>query len=139
MAKPTRTLSRVCVAVGSAAKYRENRLRGYYATESHVPLVKDYLEACARVYKIDLNKKVTITREEDRDLWWKLQNGPYPYTPRDDGQLLERVCYDLSMTQREVEAMCASLRKANTVDDLKKIKIPIQSEEKLSKDRYDRR
>jgi len=122
-ALPSRSLGKICVATGSAELARANRLKGYYVTEKHVPLVGDYIRAVARVYRVDLDDTASITREQDRDLWYKVKAGPIPYVVGDEDMLRDLVCSDLKLTLLELEGCIKALREAKTIEDISQVKI----------------
>jgi len=125
LSRPSRCLRRMPVSVSGLAKDLPNRLRGYYVTESHVPLVGDYFRAVGRVYGIALDVKCTVTYEEDRDLFHKLKRGVIPYSPGDDSSLMDSVCRDLALAQHEVSDIITKLQNANTRQELSDIFIDL--------------
>nr|APG76507.1 hypothetical protein 1 [Hubei noda-like virus 19] len=134
MARPSRTLPRVCVCVGPAVLKRADRLRGYWTTEYHVPVVSEYLQACSRVYKIDLT--VAVDRAKDRNLWYRSQEGTVPALPTDREMLNASVCKDLDITPSELQQVVAKLKAVKTLSDLENIKLHIKSEMKLDESKF---
>jgi len=128
MALPSKVLQKLPVCIGKAAEHRADRLRGYYVTEKHVPVISDYIRAAARAYKIDLTREpedLEGLRLRDRDLFYKMSHGPYPCEVADEQVLLTAVCADLSLSEVEVEKLVTQLRAVTTVKDFEHIRVAL--------------
>lgn len=128
MALPSKVLLKLPVCIGKSEEHRADRLRGYYVTERHVPVVSDYIRAAARAYKIDLNKEpenLEMLRLKDRDLYYKITHGPYPCEVADEQALLTAVCADLSLSEVEVEKLVTQLRAVTTIKDFEHIRVAL--------------
>jgi len=126
MGLPSKVLPKLPVTLSDLPQNIIDRFRGYYVTERHVPLVKEYIEAVARVMKFSLEispearEKLFVT---DKDLYHRIRHGPFPYEESDETALLNNVCLDLNLTQDEVQQRCAALVQAKTIEDFDNIKI----------------
>lgn len=126
MGLPSKVLPKLPVTLSELPQNIIDRFRGYYVTERHVPLVKEYIEAVARVLNFPLEitpearEKLFVT---DKDLYHRVRHGPFPYSESDEEALLNNVCLDTNLTRLEVQQRCAALVQAKTLADFDLIKI----------------
>lgn len=126
LALPSTSLSKLPVTLNELPQSLVDRFRGYFVTEKHVPIVREYIEAVARVkgFALTFSKKdLEKLRDSDKDTYYRVSAGPYPYEAHDDTVIMDRVCTDLRLTQREVEERCDALRSIKNVEDFDKILI----------------
>jgi len=128
------------------------KMEGYFTTDSHVPFLREFLLVVSkRIYGYDLGKRrfqLTEVAEDgsvrmtkagaklhalDRDTFYRMAAGPYPYEPSDDALLMESVAAELGFdgvahAQRWLEAWKAAANESEdprkTWEELEKFHFP---------------
>lgn len=98
------------------------KIMGYIAVDPETPLLVDYARALVRVYKYDINnRKVLKHMNNDRDIVYKYNMGPYPYSRGEDQTALRVIAEQFDVDPCTITSMCDRLRAALTPEDIKNI------------------
>jgi hypothetical protein len=120
------------------------KLRGYWTTDRNTPIVGAYIQAIANMYKVSLteigdgNPVISDDQinsldpederrkiyEQDRELFYKIAGGPYPYDENDRELQYECVAADYGMTGNELFAFDKDLRTRSTWRDIQGMMLP---------------
>jgi len=125
---PTRTGSSFCKIGKALAKLSvcasrdvdkyALKLRGYWQNDKHTPLVGAWIQAVANMYSIELKDvnedELTALHEHDREMYWKLYNGAFPYDENAEDVQYECVAADYGMTAAELMEFDNGLRAETT-------------------------
>jgi hypothetical protein len=135
MSGPLKVLKRACVVNKRNPTAFSDRVNGYLVTDSHVPLVSDYLEALKRIYKLGDSG---VHDDMEHDMKWRFRKGPFPVTETcEDRRLREAyVAGALQMLPSDMAKLRYRLRIAQSVQDLVDIKIWTPAMEKPDFDFY---
>jgi hypothetical protein len=124
---PIKVLQRVCVVLRNDDRALQDKINGFLITESHVPLVSNYLKAVKRIYKL----RDGFSNDVEHDVSFRVHQGGYPVDDSvvADFLLRDAIAKHLDLTGVELESICTALDHAQTIDDLINIKINVKSSE----------
>jgi hypothetical protein len=150
--KPTGTLASYADVVNATRKISVARnidlekyvmkLRGYWTTDSKTPVIREYLTAVARIYKVELrsyegiveldedgspvlSKEMAHLLTTDRDMFYRVAGGPYCVTDEDIPLMLEAIAPQVNFgSSSELESWLASLAECETWEELDAFQLP---------------
>jgi len=118
------------------------KLHGYWTTDSKTPGIREYLIAVARVYDVNLqcydgivevdemgrpvlSEEMAHLLANDKDMFYRVANGPYDVTDEDVPMMLEAIAPQLNFeSSAEFEAWIAALAECATWEELDSFQIP---------------
>jgi len=118
------------------------KLHGYWTTDSKTPGIREYLIAVARLYDVDLqcydgivevddmgrpvlSEEMAYLLANDKDMFYRVANGPYDVTDEDVPMMLEAIAPQLNFeSSAEFEAWLAALAECATWEELDSFQIP---------------
>lgn len=134
-----RSLRKLCtVTAGPGASKKELALKlrlkveGSKITDSHVPVLREYLGALERVYKLAdvkaTRREMAAAEKQDASYRHKKAVGPYPTAPGDEDVLLPSVARELGISVEEACLLVSKLNEVNTESDLAALAMPAEVE-----------
>lgn len=117
------------------------KLRGYWTTDSKTPVISQYLKCVARMYNVELiayegieydDNGLPILSEEmsqllatDRDMFYRVANGPFSVTDEDVPMMLEAIAPQVNFdSSADLEGWLAILERCKTWEDLDDMQLP---------------
>ena len=118
------------------------KLRGYWTTDSKTPGISHYLTAVARIYQMDLTRyqgiieyddagnpvlsnEMSLLFARDRDMFYRVINGPYNVDDSDIPMMLEAVATQIGYDNTsEASAWLDALSRCSTWEELDEFQIP---------------
>ena len=98
------------------------KLLGYLAVDPYTPLLSHYVRAAFRVYGYDVNnERVRKLMNRDRDLVWKVDQGPFPYDAGDNNNVLRVIAHMFDVDPSTIQSLCDRLDAARTPQDMQSI------------------
>nr|APG76211.1 hypothetical protein [Beihai noda-like virus 21] len=142
--KVEKAIDKISIAINRDRERYFLKLRGYWTTDRNTPIVGAYLEAIAGMYGITLSEigngtaivseeqlsgldpsdELRKVYESDRDLYYKVAGGPYPYDANDSELQYECVALDYGMTANELYEFDQKLRQQSTWTGIQGMTVP---------------
>jgi hypothetical protein len=136
--KPEKALDKLSVATGRDREKYILKLKGYFMNDRNTPLVGALLEATSKMYKVPLTKltdeELAATAEHDKELYWKLFNGPFPYDEGASDLAYECVAADYGMTSGELREFDDKLRSQSTWAGIQSMMLPAKLSKETAQD-----
>jgi hypothetical protein len=148
---PSHTLTSYCKVVKACDKLRiaqcddvdkyALKLQGYYTTDRNTPVVGSLIRAAARIYNVDLSNSDSLSQDTefmaqlydiDRDMYFRLSNGPYPACEDEDADDTRRVCVarQLGFTGPELFDYDKRLSEMTTLEEIAGMRLPVNPNDK---------
>jgi hypothetical protein len=133
---PLRALRRIPVITSGKPVLQglTERVAGYLATDSSTPLVGHYLDALARIYKLD----VKDYHVSDHDMDFRIRMGPYPFGEhtKDTELAINIIGRQFAVETDVVMAAIENLGAATTVEDLVSIRCMFPEDSTSDSERF---
>jgi len=127
--KVEKALDKLSIAMGRDRERYILKLRGYDTTDHNTPVVGAFLEALSHLYKFEMTRitdKAELDRlyEHERDLYYKVINGPFPYDGNSREEQYSAVGEIYGMSGNELDEFDARLRKQTTWAEIQAMMLP---------------
>lgn len=152
--KVEKALDKISIAINRDRERYFLKLRGYWTTDRNTPIVGAYIQAIANMYGITLSgigngapivseselealdpeHEIRKIYESDRDLYYKVAGGPYPYDAGDSALQYECVAADYGMTSNALYWFDEDLRKQSTWAGIQGKMLPARIDRERSED-----
>jgi len=144
--KVEKAIDKISIALNRDRERYVLKLRGYWTTDRNTPIVGAYIEALANLYCVNLcqiGDGTPVTSEDnihlldhnderrkiyemDRELYYKIAGGPYPWDEGASELQYECVAKDYNMTSNELYAFDERLRLQSTWKGIQGMMVPAQ-------------
>jgi len=152
--KVEKAIDKISIAINRDRERYFLKLRGYWTTDRRTPIVGAYIQAISNMYDITLSEigngtpivseeqlgaldpdhELRKVYENDRDLYYKIAGGPYPYDADDSALQYECVAADYGMTGNELYAFDEELRKQSTWAGIQGLMLPARIDRERPED-----
>jgi hypothetical protein len=127
--KVEKAVAKLSISVNRDFNKFASKLRGYYLTDRHAPIVGAFLEAIAGMYGIHLDpfseSQLEALKHTDPEVYHRVAHGPYPYDGPDCQEMAyEQAAKDYGMTSGELNAFDNGLRQQHTWKGISEYLIP---------------
>lgn len=136
--KVEKALDKLSVATNRDRNRYILKLKGYWQNDRNTPIVGAYLEAVSKMYQAPLTKlsehELEVLAEQDKEMYWKLVNGPFPYDEGASDRAYECVAGDYGMTSGELREFDDKLRSLSTWEDIQGMMVPAKLSSETAQD-----
>jgi len=139
--KVEKALDKLSVATNRDRERYILKLKGYWQNDRNTPIVGAYLQAVSQMYQNPLtevtklsDKELAALEEADKEIYWKLVNGPFPSDEGASDLAYECVAKDYDMTSGELREFDAKLRVLSTWKDIQAMMVPAKLSSETAED-----
>jgi hypothetical protein len=127
--KVEKAVDKISIAVSRDPERYTLKLRGYWTTDRNTPIVGAYLTAVGKMYGIELSQidddaQLSQLYEQDRELYWKIASGPFPWDENASDEQYASVSADYGMSSGELRNFDALLRSQSTWSGIQAMMLP---------------
>jgi len=129
--KVEKALDKLSVATNRDRDRYILKLKGYWQNDRNTPIVGAFLQAVSQMYQHPLTEVTKLSDEElasleeaDKEIYWKLVNGPFPFDKGASDLAYECVAQDYGMTSGELYEFDEKLRVLSTWRDIQAMMVP---------------
>jgi len=127
--KVEKAVDKISIAVNRDPERYALKLRGYWTTDRNTPIVGAYITAVGKMYGIELTQieddaLLLDIYEHDRELYWKIAAGPFPWDENASDEQYASVSADYGMSSGELREFDALLRSQSTWSGIQAMMIP---------------
>lgn len=127
--KVEKAVDKISIAVNRDRARYILKLCGYWTTDRNTPIVGALLTAVGRMYGIELtliedDATMLEIYEIDRELYWKLAAGPFPWDENASDEQYESVAKDYGMSSGELREFDDRLRSQSTWSGIQALMLP---------------
>lgn len=127
--KVEKAVDKISIAVNRDRERYALKLRGYWTTDRNTPIVGAYITAVGKMYGLELTQieddaQLRDIYEHDRELYWKIAAGPFPWDENASDEQYASVGADYGMSSGELREFDAVLRSQSTWSGIQAIMLP---------------
>jgi hypothetical protein len=127
--KVEKAVDKISLAVNRDQERYGLKLHGYWTTDRTTPIVGAYLTALSRMYgmtlaSIEEQAQLDLLYEHERELYWKVAPGPFPWDENAGEEQYASVAADYNMTSGELREFDALLAQQSTWSGIQAMMVP---------------
>ena len=127
--KVEKAVDKISIAVNRDRARFILKLCGYHTTDRNTPIVGALLTAVGKMYGIELtliedDATMLELYETDRELYWKVTAGPFPWDENASDEQYESVAAEYGMTSGELREFDERLRSQSTWSGIQQCMLP---------------
>lgn len=136
--KVEKALAKLSVAVGRDRDRYILKLKGYFENDRNTPIVGAFLEAVSNMYGVTLSKmteeEMVSLADDDKELYWKLANGPFPSDDGASDEAYACVGADYGVSSGELREFDDKLRSQHTWAGIQEMMVPAKIMDETQED-----